>query len=69
MTKLRRALQGGYLRRALVVALVVGTALNAINQPEAIFGASSIVWWKAVLTYLVPFFVATYATYSTLPNN
>ncbi len=67
MNRLRTVLRGDYLRRAVVVALVVGSALNAINQPEAIFGSAQVVWWKFILTFLVPFFVATYAAYAALP--
>ena len=68
MNKLKTVLQGQYLRRALVIAAVVGTALNVINQPEALLGDASVVWWKVLLTYLVPFFVATYAAYGALPE-
>ncbi|WP_457774729.1 nitrate/nitrite transporter NrtS [Phycobium rhodophyticola] len=46
--------------RSLKVAAVVGTALNLINQYDAIFGDSSFSLLKAGLTYCVPFCVATY---------
>ncbi len=68
MTRLRTVLQAAYLRRALAVAVVVGTALNMINQPEVIFGDASVTWWKVLLTYVVPFFVSTYGAYSALPK-
>ena len=61
-----RALRGAYLRRSIGVALVVGTVLNVINQGDALFGGGSIVWTKLLLTYCVPFCVATYGTYSAL---
>jgi hypothetical protein len=62
----RRTLTGRALRRSLVVALVVGTALNAINQgPELAHGAGP-VWWKLLLTYFVPFAVASYGSYAAL---
>lgn len=66
LAALRQVLCGDYLRRALVVALLVGTALNVINQPEALLGASQLVWWKLLLTYLVPFCVATYGAYAAV---
>jgi hypothetical protein len=46
-------------KRSFYVAMVVGTVLNLINQGEAFFGASSINWTKIVLTYFVPYAVAT----------
>ena len=61
---LRRALSGPYLRRALIVAFVVGTILNLINQWEACVGSAPIVWTKLLLTYCVPFCVTTYGTFS-----
>jgi hypothetical protein len=52
------------LRRSLLVALVVGTALNLINQgPEMLSGAAPVIW-KLVLTYVVPFLVASYGSYA-----
>ena len=63
---LRAALTGPILRRSLVVALVVGTALNAINQGDAILAGAMPVLWKAALTYSVPFLVASYGAYSAL---
>ena len=50
------------LRRTLAVALVVGSALFAINQLDVVVAghASARVWLKACLTYAVPFLVANY---------
>ena len=64
--RLVRALSGVFLRRSLVVAAVVGSILNAINQWEAWTDDAPIAWTKLVLTYCVPFCVATYATFTTL---
>ena len=61
--------RGAHLRRGVVVAIVVGTALNLINQPEALFGTATVVWWKVLMTYCVPFLVASYGAYSALRNN
>ena len=50
--------RGRDVRRALWVALVVGSVLNFINQGEAIFSLRQIDWIRAALTYAVPFFVS-----------
>ena len=61
---LRLTLTGRALRRSVIVALVVGTALNAINQgPEMLSGKWPVVW-KLALTYVVPFLVASYGSYA-----
>jgi hypothetical protein len=54
------------LRRSLTVALLVGTALNAINQGDALATGGDLVLWKLLLTYFVPFAVASYGSYSAL---
>ena len=47
---------------ALKVALVVGTALNALNQGDRLLqGWEMVDWRKALLTYLVPYLVSTYS--------
>ena len=51
-------------RRSLLVALVVGTVLNLINQGDALFVGAELTVWKAALTYMVPFCVATYGAFS-----
>ena len=52
-----------------MVALVVGTALNAINQgPEMLSGKWPIIW-KVMLTYAVPFLVASYGSYAALRSS
>jgi hypothetical protein len=47
-----------------VVALVVGTILNLINQGDALFGEAHLNLAKLILTYAVPYFVATYGAVS-----
>jgi hypothetical protein len=68
MPTLRRAcsyaFSEGVPRRSFVVAIVVGTILNLINQGDAVLGAASINWIKVVLTYLVPYAVCTYGAVS-----
>jgi hypothetical protein len=50
----------GVPRRSLAAAIVVGTILNLINQGDALFGGRPIDWLKVMLTYIVPYCVATY---------
>jgi hypothetical protein len=54
----------GVPKRSLFVALVVGTILNLINQGEVLLGYSDINWSKLILTFAVPYFVATYGAVS-----
>ncbi len=48
-------------KRALVIALVVGTMLNCINQGPEVLDGGSLNWFKLVLTYIVPYFVSVYS--------
>ncbi len=54
---------GPVVRRAIVVALVVGTVLCIINQGDVLLGGhvTAFVVAKMALTYLVPFSVSTYS--------
>ena len=61
---LRRALSWSMARRSLATALIVGTILNVINQGDAVLSWGAVSWWKMVLTYCVPFCVATFGAYS-----
>ena len=63
---LRRTFTGAALRRSLTVAVLIGTALNAINQGPELFHGHAPVWWKLILTYFVPFAVASYGSYAAL---
>ena len=56
------------VRRSLAVALFIGTLLNAINQGPEIFGGHWPVWWKVILTYFVPFAVASYGELRRFPQ-
>ena len=61
---LRCALRNGaLLRRSVLIALVVGTLLTAINQGDILFNGHfpSEFLWKIPLTYLTPFCVATWS--------
>jgi hypothetical protein len=46
--------------RYFVVALIVGTILNLINQGDALFEGGHVNITKIILTYAVPYCVATY---------
>jgi hypothetical protein len=48
----------------LFAALIVGTILNLINQGDALFGDGRINWTKVILTFAVPYCVATYGAVS-----
>ena len=49
-----------HLVRTIRIALVVGTILFAINQLDVVVRgrATTLVWLKVALTYLVPFFTS-----------
>ena len=65
-TPLGRALSWPYARRSLIMALIVGTLLNAINQGDVFVNGGLVNWFKVALTYCVPFLVATYGAWSAL---
>ena len=58
------------LKRSLIASLVVGTALTALNQGDAIVSGhvGGSLAWKIPLTYCVPFLVATYGALSNSRN-
>lgn len=64
LTMCRCCVRDGVPRRSLAVALVVGTILNLINQGDALIGAHPLNLLKLLLTYLVPYCVATYGAVS-----
>jgi hypothetical protein len=66
---LRRTFAGHAVRRSLAVALLIGTLLNAINQGPEIFQGHWPVWWKLILTYFVPFAVASYGSYAAFRSS
>ena len=47
------------VRRALIMAAVVGPVLTLINQGDALVGGLPFSYWKAGLTFVVPYVVAT----------
>ncbi|NUS99434.1 MAG: nitrate/nitrite transporter NrtS [Sphingomonas sp.] len=66
---IRLTLTGTAVKRSLIVAIVVGTALNLINQGPEVFSGSWPVLWKLVLTYVVPFLVASYGSYAAFKSS
>ena len=50
----------GIVRRSLWVAVIVGTILNVIAQGDFLVEGQPVNIWKIVLTYAVPYCVATY---------
>ena len=65
----KRTLAGSALTRSVMVAVVVGTALNIINQgPEMVSGKWPVIW-KLALTYVVPFLVASYGSYAAFRSS
>lgn len=58
-------------KRALRVALLVGTILTAINQGDLLLAGewSPTVLAKVALTYLVPYCVSTFAAVQALRAN
>lgn len=57
---LRCAMSHGIPRRSFWTAVVVGTLLNAINQGDLFIAEGPVNWPKLILTYFVPYCVATY---------
>ena len=54
------------MTHSLLVAVPIGTLLNAINQGDAILSGRSPDWLKIALTYAVPYFVASFGAWSAL---
>ena len=63
------AMRPAVIRPSLGVCIIVGTLLNLINQGDALFGDKPIIWWKVVLTYAVPYCVATYGAITALARS
>jgi len=60
----RYAVSDGVPRRSLIVALVVGTVLNLINQGGALIAGGRVDWVKFLLNFAVPYCVSTYGAVS-----
>ncbi|MDE1939792.1 MAG: nitrate/nitrite transporter NrtS [Alphaproteobacteria bacterium] len=64
MDAFRKTFSPPIVVRSVLVAAVVGTILNAINQGAEIVAGNSVDFVKFILTYFVPFLVASYGAYS-----
>jgi hypothetical protein len=60
----RYAIADGVPGRSLKVAILVGTALNLINQGDVMLGHAPLNWGKLILTYAMPYLVSTYGAVS-----
>ena len=60
---LRTAFAPAVSRRSLLVAAIVGTVLNTINQGDVVLAGEQPQWLQVVLTYPVPFCVSSYGAY------
>jgi hypothetical protein len=51
----------GHLKKTVLIAFIVGTVLFCINQLDVVLrgDATTTVWIKAAVTYLVPFCVSS----------
>ena len=56
----RVVLHRRHLRKTTAIAIVVGTVLFGINQLDVVLrgDATTVVWLKSAVTYLVPFCVS-----------
>lgn len=55
------ACSGAIARAAARLSLVVGTALNVINQGDALFGGGDVRWGLVLMNFAVPYCVASYS--------
>jgi hypothetical protein len=63
LATLATALSWPIAKRSLLIMVIVGSVLNLINQGDALISGDKVNWYKIVLTYSVPFCVATYGAY------
>ncbi len=66
MSFLQLAMRRDIVKRSLIIAVIVGTILNLINQGDAMVDPSKFELLKCVLTYMVPYFVSTYGAVTVL---
>lgn len=55
--------------QSLLVAIIVGAILNAINQGPDIVEGKPVNVFRLVLTFAVPYFVASYGAYSAFRHD
>jgi len=64
---LREVFRGRILRQSILVALVVGTIFNLIDQWHLMFDGEFHLA-RAAIIYAVPFLVASYGAYNAISN-
>jgi type III secretory pathway component EscS len=62
------ALRKDIVKRSLIVAAIVGTILNLINQGDAMNDFSRFELGKCILTYMVPYCVSVYGAVTALQH-
>ncbi|MEP1964044.1 nitrate/nitrite transporter NrtS [Tateyamaria sp.] len=58
-------------KRALKIALIVGTIIALINYGDRILAGEmdTVSWFKSMLTFLVPYCVSTYSSVMAVRDN
>lgn len=69
MIYIQLAKRPAIVKRSFIIAAIVGTILNLINQGDMIDDMSNFDWWKCLMTYMVPYCVSTYGAVSALMDN
>jgi len=66
---LRTILRPPIVTRSVIVAILVGSILNLINQGDALLAGGPINGIKIALTFVVPFLVASFGSWSALKSS
>lgn len=60
----RYSMANGVPRRSFILAIIVGTIINLINQGDFLMAGEPLNWLKIGLSYILPYCVATYGAVS-----
>ena len=60
----RYSAANGVPRRSFILAIIVGTIINLINQGDVLMAGEPLNWLKIGLSYILPYCVATYGAVS-----
>ncbi len=69
MSFIQLAVRRDIVKRSLIIAAIVGTILNLINQGDAMADVSKFELGKCLATYVVPYCVSTYGAVTALLHN
>lgn len=58
------SVSNGVPRRSFILAIIVGTIINLINQGDFLMAGEPLNWVKIGLSYILPYCVATYGAVS-----